>query len=67
MAPSGPTYTVVGVVGDVRDHDLATAPSAMLYVPQAVPMDQDRRARCATDDGARRSDVRVADGDGGGR
>jgi predicted permease len=39
LVPSGPTYTIVGVVGDVRDHDLATAPSAMLYVPQAVPTD----------------------------
>jgi putative ABC transport system permease protein len=39
LAPSGPSYTVVGVVGDVRDHDLATAPSAMLYMPQAVPID----------------------------
>jgi predicted permease len=39
LAPSGPTYTVIGVVGDVRDHDLATAPSAMVYVPQAVPID----------------------------
>jgi len=39
LAPSGPTYTVIGVVGDVRDQDLATAPSAMLYVPQAVPND----------------------------
>jgi ABC-type antimicrobial peptide transport system permease subunit len=40
LVPSGPSYTVVGVVGDVRDHDLATAPSALLYVPQAVPMDR---------------------------
>jgi putative ABC transport system permease protein len=39
LGPSGPTYTVVGVVGDVRDHDLATAPSAMVYMPQAVPVD----------------------------
>jgi predicted permease len=39
LAPSGPTYTVVGVAGDVRDHDLGTAPSAMVYVPQTVPID----------------------------
>jgi putative ABC transport system permease protein len=39
LAPSGPSYTVVGVVGDVRDHDLATAPSAMVYMSQAVPID----------------------------
>jgi len=39
LAPSGPTYTVVGVVGDVRDHDLATAPSALVYMPQTVPID----------------------------
>jgi predicted permease len=39
LEPSGPTYTVIGVVGDVRDHDLATAPAAMIYVPQAVPID----------------------------
>src|SRR5829696_8202091 len=39
LAPSGPTYTVVGVVGDVREHDLATAPSATIYLPQAVPID----------------------------
>ncbi|HTK53707.1 MAG TPA: ABC transporter permease [Gemmatimonadaceae bacterium] len=39
LEPSGPTYTIVGVVGDVRDHDLATAPSAMVYTPQAVPVD----------------------------
>ncbi|HYE85336.1 MAG TPA: ABC transporter permease, partial [Vicinamibacterales bacterium] len=24
LAPTGPTYTVIGVVGDVREHDLAT-------------------------------------------
>jgi predicted permease len=39
LSPSGPTYTIVGVVGDLRDHDLATAPSAMVYVPQVVPVD----------------------------
>ena len=39
LEPSGPAYTIVGVVGDVRDHDLAMAPSAMVYVPQAVPVD----------------------------
>jgi len=40
LEPSGRTYTVVGVVGDVRDHDLATGPSAMVYTPQAVPVDK---------------------------
>jgi len=39
LTPSGPTYTIVGVVGDVRDHDLATAPSATVYMPQVVPID----------------------------
>lgn len=37
LAPSGLDYTVAGVVGDVRDQDLATAPSAMLYRPLVVP------------------------------
>ena len=36
-APAGPSYTVIGVVGDVRDHDLGTPPSATLYVSPAVP------------------------------
>jgi predicted permease len=39
LEPSGLTYTIIGVVGDVRDHDLATAPSATVYVPQVVPID----------------------------
>ena len=39
LEPSGPTYTVIGVVGDVRDRDLATAPAALIYTPQAVPID----------------------------
>jgi predicted permease len=39
LEPSGPSYTVVGVVGDVRDHDLATAPAAMVYMPQVPPID----------------------------
>ena len=38
LVPSGPTYTVIGVAGDVRDRDLSTAPQAMLYTPQAVPI-----------------------------
>jgi hypothetical protein len=38
LSPSGPTYAVIGVVGDVRDHDLATAPAATIYVPQVVPV-----------------------------
>lgn len=38
-APDGPSYTVVGVVGDVRYQDLALAPSATLYRPHAVAGD----------------------------
>jgi predicted permease len=39
LAPSGPTYTVVGVVDDVRADDLARPPSPTVYLPQAVPTD----------------------------
>jgi predicted permease len=39
LASTGPTYTIVGVAGDVRDRDLATAPSATVYLPQVVPID----------------------------
>lgn len=49
LAPSGPTYTVAGVVGDIRDHDLGTAASALVYFPQAVPID------AATEPAARRT------------
>ncbi|HRQ64362.1 MAG TPA: ADOP family duplicated permease [Xanthomonadaceae bacterium] len=36
LDPGGPTYTVVGVVGDVRYEDLAVPPAAMVYRPQVV-------------------------------
>ncbi len=39
LVPSELDYTVIGVVGDVRDQDLATAPAAMIYRPLAVPVD----------------------------
>ena len=42
LEPSGPSFNVVGVVGDVRDHDLGTAPAAVVYMPQAVPVDPTR-------------------------
>ena len=42
LDPSGPSFTIVGVVGDVRGHDLGTAPSAVVYMPQAVPVDPTR-------------------------
>ena len=49
LAPSGPTYTVIGVVGDVRGHDLAAPPAPTAYMPQAVPID------AATEPAARRT------------
>jgi putative ABC transport system permease protein len=49
MAPTGPSYTVIGVAGDVRDRDLATPPSATIYLPQATPID------AAVEPSARRS------------
>lgn len=39
MAPSGAAYTVIGVVGDVRDQDLGKPPVATLYLPQAAAVD----------------------------
>ncbi len=39
LAPSGPEYDVVGVVGDVRDEALAKAPSALVYRALSVRVD----------------------------
>lgn len=36
LDPGGPTYTVVGVVGDVRYETLAAAPPPMVYRPQVA-------------------------------
>ncbi len=36
LDPGGPTYTIVGVVGDVHYADLASPPAPMLYRPQVV-------------------------------
>ena len=38
LAANGSSYTVIGVVGDVREQDLAIAPSAVIYRPQVVPI-----------------------------
>ena len=38
-ASGGPSYTIVGIVGDVRERDLAEPPAATVYRPQAVPVD----------------------------
>jgi hypothetical protein len=40
LAPSGPDFTVAGVVGDVREHDLGTAPAPTVYMAQAVPVNR---------------------------
>jgi hypothetical protein len=39
MSPTGPSYTVIGVAGDVRDRDLAIPPSATVYLAQTLPID----------------------------
>jgi predicted permease len=54
LEPSGPTYTIVGVVGDVHDRDLSIAPSAILYAPHVVPIN------LRTEPGARRTLALVA-------
>jgi len=38
LAPTGLSYTIIGVVGDVRDQDLSVPPVATVYRPQAVSM-----------------------------
>ncbi len=38
LAPNGPSYTIVGVVGDVRNEDLGKPASALIYRPQALPI-----------------------------
>lgn len=49
LAPSGPSFTVIGVAGDVREHDLGTPPAAVVYLPHAVPLNT------ATEPNARRT------------
>jgi putative ABC transport system permease protein len=39
MDPGRASYTIIGVAGDVRYHDLATPPAAIAYVPQAMRID----------------------------
>lgn len=36
LADDDPGHTIIGVVDDVRDQDLASAPSALVYRPQAL-------------------------------
>lgn len=59
IAPSGPWYTVIGVVGDVRDRDLASEPAATIYRPQVVPIDR------VVEPGARRTMALVVKTAGG--
>jgi hypothetical protein len=40
LEPSGPAYTIVGVVGDVRDTSLTTPAIAEIYVPQEPGIDR---------------------------
>ena len=46
--PVGPSYSIVGVVGDVRYDDLALAPAAELYSPQALRIDSMAEPRART-------------------
>jgi predicted permease len=39
LAPTGPDYTVVGIVADVREFDLARPPEPLVYRPLALPID----------------------------
>jgi predicted permease len=39
IAPGGPTYTIIGIVGDVRDRDLVSPPVALVYRPPVVAID----------------------------
>jgi putative ABC transport system permease protein len=45
----GPWYTIVGVVGDVRDTSLAAPAGAAMYVPEEPGLDPLTRARTARD------------------
>jgi predicted permease len=46
--PSGPWYTVIGVVGDVRDTTLAAAASPTVYFPEIVQQDSISRQTART-------------------
>ena len=48
MLPSGPWYTVVGVVGNVQDSSLANSPAPMLYLPELVQRDSVTKATTRT-------------------